>query len=218
VDFDDGSSVEMCLLDCEPSCAGKECGGDGCGSSCGKCPEGRQCEGFTCEIGPCMNECYPGSQGCYNETPWSCVLNWVTNCHEAVYGEPCGEDLVCDDGWCIETPCVPDCQEKECGSDGCGGSCGGCYAESACEQGICVTVVEAIEPQPDVFYADVRERTAQVELEVTVETTVGDEPIVWTSGARRGGCNAARTALPVETLVLVLLLCAFLFRMRSRSN
>ena len=49
---------------CVPSCAGAECGGDGCGGSCGTCPAGSGCvddlckEGACeCEDGPCCEDC-----------------------------------------------------------------------------------------------------------------------------------------------------------------
>jgi hypothetical protein len=34
--------------------------------------------------------------------------------------------------------CMPDCSGKQCGDDGCGGSCGGCNYGEACSYGICV--------------------------------------------------------------------------------
>ena len=36
--------------------------------------------------------------------------------------------------------CVPDCEGKECGNDGCGGACGTCPAWFECQGGICVCV------------------------------------------------------------------------------
>ena len=39
-------------------------------------------------------------------------------------------------------PCVPDCTEKSCGSDGCEGSCGSCPAEEVCSE------VGQCEPDP----------------------------------------------------------------------
>ncbi len=39
-------------------------------------------------------------------------------------------------------PCTPKCGRKECGDDGCGGSCGGCAADQVCVTGTCCT------PQP----------------------------------------------------------------------
>ena len=37
---------------CVPSCEGKVCGDDGCGSTCGQCPAGTMCTGATCEAAP----------------------------------------------------------------------------------------------------------------------------------------------------------------------
>jgi len=46
-------------------------------------------------------------------------------------GTGCGQKLVCEKGQCV--PCTPVCQSKECGDDGCGGSCGECLAGYQCE-------------------------------------------------------------------------------------
>ncbi len=47
-----------CEVDCpcEPNCENKECGDDGCGGSCGSCPNGQGCSNFAC------GECAPGSK------------------------------------------------------------------------------------------------------------------------------------------------------------
>jgi hypothetical protein len=44
-----GSSSAYC---CTPSCTGKQCGGDGCGGSCGACPSG-----LSCSYGACRDTC-----------------------------------------------------------------------------------------------------------------------------------------------------------------
>jgi hypothetical protein len=36
-------------------------------------------------------------------------------------------------------PCTPKCGHKECGDDGCGGSCGGCATDQVCVTGTCCT-------------------------------------------------------------------------------
>ena len=76
-------------------------------------------------------------------------------------GESCGDCPIdcgyCGDGLCInacpyltaEAPeacpsdcaCVPDCRWKECGDDGCGGSCGICLQDLVCSLGRCVACV-----------------------------------------------------------------------------
>ena len=40
------------------------------------------------------------------------------------------------EGACIEN-CVPECSGKECGDDGCGGSCGQCANDQSCVEGMC---------------------------------------------------------------------------------
>ena len=52
----------------------------------------------------------------------------------------CATDALCIDGYCAppaEGDCVPDCAGVECGSDGCGGTCGGCPAGEICLSGLC---------------------------------------------------------------------------------
>jgi hypothetical protein len=38
---------------------------------------------------------------------------------------------------CPPPNCQADCQSKACGTDGCGGSCGGCGPDSTCVEGAC---------------------------------------------------------------------------------
>ena len=47
-----------CDVDCPclPDCENKECGDDGCGGSCGACPQGKGCSEFIC------SDCVPGAQ------------------------------------------------------------------------------------------------------------------------------------------------------------
>ena len=47
----------------------------------------------------------------------------------------CTNDLVCADGAC----CAPSCDGKECGDDGCGGTCGACEGDFGCNDlGACM--------------------------------------------------------------------------------
>ena len=50
-----------------------------------------------------------------------------------------GAQSVCENGQCV---CVPKCQGKQCGDDGCGGSCGTCPTGETCQaqSGQCITV------------------------------------------------------------------------------
>jgi hypothetical protein len=102
---------------CVPSCYGKECGDDGCGSVCGNCPSNEVCQNGVC-VPLCQRKCEGkecGPDGC---------------------GGTCGQcppDFACSEqGLCVKPPCIPDCKNKECGSDLCGGSCGVCQPPKTC--------------------------------------------------------------------------------------
>jgi formylglycine-generating enzyme required for sulfatase activity len=148
---------------CVPACEGKECGDDDCGGTCGQCgdlevcsEEGQctclfaECEGVCCsETGVCSEGicCAPdcsgkecGDDGC-GGTCWAC--GDLEACSEAgvceclfadCAGICCLEDALCVEGAC----CTPYCGGKECGDDGCTGSCGQCeFLETCSEEGTC---------------------------------------------------------------------------------
>jgi hypothetical protein len=137
---------------CVPDCAGLACGGDGCGGSCGNCPEDESCQNGKCVGGICQPECAgkqcgpdgcggscgncPQGQDCQNA---KCVGGCQPDCD----GNQCGPDgcggscgqcppgLFCNEGHCQQS-CQPACDGKKCGSDGCGGSCGTCPPNFFC--------------------------------------------------------------------------------------
>ncbi len=128
------------LCECVPDCQGKECGDDGCNGSCGECvaPDICQVDG-TCwhEDVPCCGvgqEC--GLDPCMG-----------TSCGSCTAPESCQPDLTC--------ACLPDCTGRECGDDGCGGSCGTCTgAGEVCEEAsgqcqVCVPNCAGRECGPD---------------------------------------------------------------------
>lgn len=53
--------------ECQPNCVGKECGSDGCGGSCGTCPDGKICnaagECVSSGSGDTCSECLAACQG-----------------------------------------------------------------------------------------------------------------------------------------------------------
>ena len=151
-------------IGCAPNCANKDCGGDGCGGQCGQCPGGQVCNaqgkckpggacgGVTfqgCCDGEKLHWCEGGqlqSQNCQ----WQPHCGWKQQvgyyeCGTAGDPDPAGQfPKACDFG------CEPNCAGKQCGSDGCGGSCGGCPNESTCiggqcEEGLkCMDIVQCV--------------------------------------------------------------------------
>ena len=142
---------------CVPDCAGRECGANGCGGSCGTCPiVAPACteEGLCCVPACGAQQC--GPDGCDGtcgvcEYPLQCLGGscvCVPNCD----GKDCGPNgcggvcgtcdlpLTCIEGTCA---CKPACAGKTCGDDGCGGLCGMCpAAKPVCDAGTCVCAPE----------------------------------------------------------------------------
>ncbi len=160
---------------CEPDCQGKVCGWDGCGGSCGECPEGQICQDGQC--GVCTPECGEakcGPDGCGGQcgtcpqgqlceegacaqTSGDCVglcgQKSAGNCFCDTYcfenGDCCADICTtCAAEYveqCKSGSCTPACTGKLCGDDGCGGSCGTCKEGEACNAGQC----QEAQCQPD---------------------------------------------------------------------
>jgi MYXO-CTERM domain-containing protein len=99
------------------ACEGLECGDDGCGGSCGTCGEHQ-----ACHEGSCVAQPWCGDGACGpDETCASCPADCA-----------CDDAHVCVEGACEPRPCDPVCSGRECGDDGCGGSCGECPKGDVC--------------------------------------------------------------------------------------
>ncbi len=134
---------------CHADCTGKECGDDGCGGSCGVCPANEECNHGQCtcldDKPRCNGVCCPKGDICYGQgccTPKSCEEQGF-ECGQQSDG--CGSNIdcgkcdefansYCDAGKC---KCTPACDNKECGDDGCGHSCGECQPPLECSAGRC---------------------------------------------------------------------------------
>jgi hypothetical protein len=144
---------------CTPDCAGKECGDDGCGGSCGDC-------GFVSGVSLCISGMCTIDQPCPQCQVWnggSCVPDGIDATVDG--GLWCGTDAIigCVDGevtvisGCAGCGCddtgppmcmsgVPSCNycgcdDKECGPGDCGEWCGDCAEGSECNgtnQCVCV--------------------------------------------------------------------------------
>lgn len=144
---------------CTPNCAGKQCGGDGCGGSCGSCGANQTCN----SSGMCIEECTPDCSGkacgtdgcggsCGNCTGSDVCINGQCQCVRNCSGKKCGDDdgcggrcTYCESGFtcststwqCESGACTPDCEGKQCGDNGCGGSCGNCNDGEICISNLC---------------------------------------------------------------------------------
>jgi hypothetical protein len=108
-----------CVVTCEAACEDLACGDDGCGGSCGECDGDLACVEGACVTAPVCGDgaCQPGEDCAACAEDCAC---------------PCGE--ACQDGACVFTAC----DERECGDDGCGWTCGMCPLDEHCEDGACV--------------------------------------------------------------------------------
>ncbi len=144
---------QTCLdgMCCSPNCSGAVCGPDGCGGECGVCTSG------TCAGGMCVEGCagVPVVGCCHADKVYKCngdqllSLNCANNpecgwrsfpgtdigfydCGTEGQQDPSGShSLAC------AFSCIPDCGMKQCGNDGCGGSCGTCMSDEICKDGDC---------------------------------------------------------------------------------
>ncbi len=77
------------------------------------------------------------------------ACNQVEKCADLCCGDPCdtgtecpdtcGAGQTCNTTSCVCEACQPDCVDKDCGGDGCGGSCGSCTGTDTCDNsGKCV--------------------------------------------------------------------------------
>lgn len=114
---------------CTPQCAGKMCGSDGCGGTCGTCASGQMCSlNSQCACVPACAGKQCGPDGCGG------------TCGACPGGNSCTAAGTC--------ACVPTCTGRVCGSDGCGGTCGaGCPTGQSCNNGLgqCVMGVDPCE-------------------------------------------------------------------------
>ncbi len=136
------------------ACDGRQCGDDGCGGSCGSCPEGmvcnqgwceleitcgngtcdplEDCQTCPCDCGPC---CGNGTcQPLLNEDCQSCPQDCGPCCGDAVCEPTHGEDCtVCpqDCGDCCGNGTCQPLLSEDCQS--CPQDCGECCGDGACE-------------------------------------------------------------------------------------
>jgi hypothetical protein len=174
------------VCQCVPSCAGKACGDDGCGGTCGTCINDDSCSKVACEAGQCQ----------YTINPYYCMINGF--CVGSGLEDPADSCRVCSPldsqtDWTFEdnllacgfekhcwegTCCSPgaNCTGKQCGSDNCGGSCGTCLdAQHLClEDASCGHPYAAI-PYATGFETGAREASWRLETTNAGNVTIALE-------------------------------------------
>ena len=124
-------------------CGNKECE-PGAGENCQTCPQDCACgnnavcqaSGACCQLQCGNKECGPDGCGgvCGECAELSTCTAGVCKCDfQACADACCQQGQVCHASAC----CKPDCSGKECGDDGCGGSCGECPDGFSCSDFIC---------------------------------------------------------------------------------
>ena len=82
----------------------------------------------------------------------------------------------------IECDCVPDCSGKNCGDDGCGGSCGSCPSGQTCSDGVCtITPQKCSSPSQTIMrisdttnaHGEVWNGTGNYPIEICYDTIFG---------------------------------------------
>ena len=111
------------------------------------------------------------------------------------------------DGFC-ESDCLSDCEGKECGDDGCGGSCGECEAGFTCEpDGTCFEApnIEDVVSEPDVVGAtdiDIVDTVPAAENLATEADVSTEEPKQSDDGCRTGPAGAPAAGWMLLALLL----------------
>lgn len=142
----------QCVEYCEPTCEGKECGPDGCGGECGQCEKGAVCLEGVCHapcweidfVGCCDGQVLHYCEGGFEfvldcgklgkECGWKDSMGWY-ECVEEQKGDPSGKHPI----WC-PGGCLPQCEGRNCGPEGCGGECGECGSGEKCLNAACEPV------------------------------------------------------------------------------
>lgn len=265
--------TQQCVV-CTPDCTDMECGDDGCGGSCGECAEGSTCASGKC-VGEgatypdvCLGFSEPSAPTCGDVDDIGCCddSGRVVFCYEnELYCGDCGENPSC--GWngeygyydcgtdgsegtspmaCPEVQvCTPDCTDKECGSDGCDGTCGTCDAGFSCDEtqhcvtctpdctdkacgddgcgGSCGTcnagfTCVANACQEDVVDVDVISQddvTTQNDTVVPADTTSETDTTPTTDGGSSGGCTTAGTSSNAALVLMALMVLGLAVIRRS---
>ncbi|MFH1532771.1 MAG: hypothetical protein ABIK09_18770 [Pseudomonadota bacterium] len=109
----------------------------------GACKAGETCNTCPADCGPCggTGDCCTAHEatGCDNPMVQGCVCQQDAYCCQVAWDDTCAGEVV-ELGCGICGGCVPNCNGKDCGGDGCGSgtTCGQCPPSESCQAGKCV--------------------------------------------------------------------------------
>ncbi len=136
-------------MECEPVefCVEKRCyeGNVFCYNDCGARDElDEVCsQEEACEDGKCV-ECSV-TESCETKKCIGSEIYCYDNCgKEGDLFKKCESYEICEDSEC---KCIPDCSDKECGDNGCGGTCGDCAGGDQCMSGKCDSPLDLEGPE-----------------------------------------------------------------------
>jgi hypothetical protein len=107
-----GTTTVSFTSSCTPNCAGKNCGSDGCGGSCGTCSSGYWCDNGVCTLSCTPATCFSLGKNCGY---------WYDGCSVNLYCGSCSFGYTCNNGVCGY--CNACNSDSDCGSTTYG-SCG----------------------------------------------------------------------------------------------
>ncbi len=129
-------------------------------AQCGNCGANLKCADgdCVCEFVECNGICCASDELCEADVCTKCVPEdaavtcdqkqcgqSTNNCGAAIECGTCAENENCVDSLC---ECVPACDGKACGDDGCGGQCGTCTGTNEqCIDGKCTCVPACVDKQ-----------------------------------------------------------------------
>jgi hypothetical protein len=153
---DDGNPCTQDLCDPASGCVNPAQDGGGCddgnpctqGDTCANgacqgqpigCDDANPCTEDVCQGGACVYNPIPGCASCVN-SGCGYIKEAPCHCDSKCYGyqDCCGDVCTfCQHWFC---PCMPSCEGKECGNNGCGQSCGGCPDWHTCWDNKCIGI------------------------------------------------------------------------------
>jgi len=144
----------QCVPNCTDCAPWQDCVDGACADPqpMGACASGGQMIGLNCFDTP-LDGCCAGDDGrdryycgyfwdcpnyelyclCHEKCSWSKVCGWDSWADEYQCEYPPAEPEPGGKLYCDWMPCTPNCLWKECGDDGCGGSCGSCAWNEECQ-------------------------------------------------------------------------------------